>query len=59
MSMFKRPTSVEMRNPMPRVGLPKYSATMAPIRASVVEIFNPLKTKGMAAGSRSLTSVCP
>jgi len=47
-----------MRNPMPKVGLPKNSATMAPIKARVDAIFSPLKTKGSAAGSRSLTSVC-
>ena len=32
--------------------------TMAPIRASVVAIFKPLKIKGMAAGSRSLNKPC-
>ncbi len=58
MSMFMRPTSVEMRKPMPTVGVPKNSATMAPIRARVEQIFSPLKTKGIAAGRRSFRSVC-
>jgi hypothetical protein len=40
------------------VGEPKNSATMAPISASVVQIFSPLKMKGIAAGRRSLRSVC-
>ena len=33
MSMLKWPTSVEMRKPMPTVGVPKNSATIAPISA--------------------------
>ena len=43
------------------VGELKCSATIAPIRASVVTIFKPLKTlktNGVAAGRRSLNSVC-
>ena len=43
---------------MPSVGEPKNSATMAPIKASVVQIFKPLKMNGAAAGSRSFISVC-
>ena len=35
MSIAMRPTSVEMRKPMPTIGVPKNSATMAPIKASV------------------------
>ena len=58
MSSASRPTSVEMRNPMPRVGLPKNSATIAPIRASVVVIFNPLNRNGIAAGRRSFIRLC-
>ena len=56
-SSARRPTSVEMRKPMPTIGVPKNSATIAPIRASVELIFSALKTKGMAAGSRSFNSV--
>ena len=58
MSTFMRPTSVEMRKPMPTIGVPKNSATMAPISASVELIFSALKMNGQAAGSRSLNSVC-
>ena len=58
MSMFIRPTSVEMRKPMPTTGVPKNSATMAPISASVELIYSALKMKGAAAGSLSLNSVC-
>ncbi len=58
MSMFMRPTSVEMRKPMPTTGVPKNSATMAPISASVELIFSALKMNGPAAGSLSLKSVC-
>ena len=57
MSRLIRPTSVEMRKPMPTVGVPKNSATMAPIRARVELILSALKTNGMAAGRRSLSSV--
>ena len=49
-----RPTSVEMRKPMPTVGVPKNSATMAPIRAKVELILSALNTNGSAAGRRSL-----
>ena len=52
-----RPISVEMRNPMPTMGVPKNSATMAPIMARVEAILSPLKTKGSAAGARSFQSV--
>ena len=58
MSMLRWPTSVLMRKPMPTVGVPKNSATIAPIIASVVLIFSALKMNGEAAGSRSLRSVC-
>lgn len=58
MSTFMRPTSVEMRNPIPTMGVPKNSATMAPISARVELIFSALKMKGAAAGSRSFTRVC-
>src|SRR3546814_1692868 len=57
MSMFIRPTSVEMRNPMPTIGVPKNSATMAPISARVELIFSALKMNGAAAGSLSLNKV--
>jgi hypothetical protein len=50
--------SVEMRNPIPTIGVPKNSATIAPISASVELIFKPLKMNGSAAGSRSFASVC-
>jgi hypothetical protein len=59
MSIARRPTSVEMRNPMPTVGVPKNSATIAPISASVELIFKALKIKGKAAGSRSFSSAWP
>src|SRR5206468_1702239 len=52
MSSDMRPTSVEMRNPMPSVGVPKNSATIAPISASDALIFNALNRNGIAAGSR-------
>jgi len=50
-------TSVEIRKPIPTIGVPKNSATIAPISASVLLIFKALKTKGAAVGSRSFTSV--
>ncbi len=43
---------------MPTVGVPKNSATIAPIMASVVLILSALKTNGSAAGRRSAVSVC-
>ena len=58
MSSPSLPTSVEMRKPMPMMGVPKNSATMAPIMARVELILRALKMKGMAAGSLSFTSVC-
>ena len=58
-STFIRATSVEMRKPMPTIGVPKNSATMAPIRASVVVIFNPFNRKGIAAGRRSFHRLAP
>jgi hypothetical protein len=51
MSIAMRPASVEMRKPMPWVGVPKNSATMAPISAKVALIFKALKMNGSAAGS--------
>ena len=42
---------------MPTVGEPKNSATMAPIKAKVVQIFKPLNRKGAAAGNCSFRSV--
>jgi hypothetical protein len=59
MSSASRPTSVEIRNPMPSVGEPKNSATIAPIKARVVQIFKPLNRNGAAAGSRSIISDSP
>ena len=50
-------TSIEMRKPIPLVGVPKNSATMAPIKARVELIFRALKMNGMAAGRLSLVSV--
>ena len=44
---------------MPTIGVPKNSATMAPINARVVLILSPLKMKGSAAGSRSLRNAMP
>ena len=44
---------------MPTMGVPKNSATIAPISASVVQILRPLKMNGNAAGSRSFASVAP
>ena len=58
MSTFILPTSVDILKPMPTTGVPKNSATMAPISARVELIFNALKMKGAAAGSLSLISVC-
>ena len=43
---------------MPTIGVPKNSATMAPIMARVELIFSALKMNGSAAGRRSLSSVC-
>lgn len=48
-----RPTSVEMRKPMPTIGVPKNSATIAPMSANVELSFSAAKTCGIAAGSRS------
>src|SRR3546814_20338057 len=58
MSMFMRPISVEMRKPMPTIGVPKNSATMAPISARVELILRELKIEGSALRSRTLPSVC-
>ena len=44
---------------MPTIGVPKNSATMAPISASVELILSALKMKGSAAGSRSLQQRLP
>ena len=43
---------------MPTIGVPKNSATMAPIIARVELIFRALKMKGSATGSRSMPNVC-
>jgi len=43
MSSAMRPTSVEIRKPIPKVGVPKNSATMAPMSASVELILSALK----------------
>ena len=51
MSSASCPMLALIRNPMPTVGLPKNSATMAPIKAKVDAIFKPLNTNGMAAAS--------
>ena len=48
-SKFILPTSVDILNPTPTIGVPKNSATIAPINASVELIFRALKIKG--AGS--------
>ncbi len=45
MSSPSLPTSVEMRKPMPTMGVPKNSATMAPIMARVELILRALKMK--------------
>src|SRR4029078_4940340 len=47
----------EVRNPRPTTGVPKNSATMAPISASVELIFSALKMNGIAAGSLSFSKV--
>ena len=52
-----RAASVEMRKPMPTIGVPKNSATMAPISASVAFSFSALNTNGRAEGRRSLSSI--
>src|ERR1700735_3363185 len=58
MSMLKCPTSVEMRKPIPTVGVPKNSATIAPIIAKVALILSALKTNGKAARRRHFISGC-
>ena len=55
-SIFIRPTSAEILNPIPTMGVPKNSATIAPIIAKVELIFNALRIKGIAFGSRKLKS---
>ena len=57
MSKASCPTEVDILNPMPRVGDPKNSATIAPIHASVVQIFKPLKINGIAAGTLNFITV--
>ena len=59
MSMFMRPTSVEMRKPMPTIGVPKNSATMAPISARVELIFSALKMKGSGGRQPQLEQRLP
>ena len=46
MSNANLPTSEDMRKPIPLIGEPKNSATIAPINARVEHIFKPLKIKG-------------
>jgi hypothetical protein len=53
-----RAASVEIRKPMPLIGVPKNSATTAPIRARVELSFKALKIMGMAAGKRRCSKVC-
>ena len=55
-SRFIRPTSVEILKPIPTIGVPKNSATMAPIKARVELILSALKINGIAAGSFSFNS---
>jgi hypothetical protein len=61
-SMARRPTSIEMRKPMPTIGEPKNSATMAPISARVVQIFKPVEDEraspwaGAASGASASSS---
>ena len=43
MSTFKRPISADILNPIPTIGVPKNSATIAPISARVELIFRALK----------------
>ena len=50
--------TIEILNPIPTIGVPKNSATIATIRASVELIFRALKINGIAAGKRSLKRVC-
>ena len=57
MSVFMRPTSVEMRKPMPLIGVPKNSATMAPIKANVALILSAPNMNGSAAGRRRASKV--
>ena len=57
-STFIRPTSMDILKPIPTMGVPKNSATIAPISASVELIFMALKIKGSAFGRRSNRSVC-
>ena len=58
MSSANLPTSEDMRKPIPFIGEPKNSATIAPISAKVEQIFNPLKTNGKADGNLNLKRVC-
>ena len=51
--------AAEMRNPMPTTGVPKNSATIAPISASVEFSLSAVNTCGSAAGRRSRASVAP
>jgi hypothetical protein len=48
--------SVVMRKPIPVVGDPKNSATIAPISASGALTLSAVKMKGSAAGRRSIHS---
>ena len=57
MSIFIRPTSALILKPMPTIGVPKNSATIAPISAKVELIFRPLKMKGKAAPDFTLVTL--
>src|SRR5690606_16216990 len=50
-STFMRATSVEIRNPMPTIGVPRNSATVAPISARVEFNFSALNIWGSAPGN--------
>ena len=50
MSTFKRPISADILKPIPTIGVPKNSATIAPISARVELIFRELKTNGKETG---------
>ena len=58
MSKANLPTSVEILKPIPLIGDPKNSATIAPINARVEQILSPLKIKGIAAANLNFIKVC-
>jgi hypothetical protein len=57
MSKANLPTSVEILKPIPLIGDPKNSATIAPINARVEQILSPLKIKGIAAANLNFINV--